>query len=62
MKVLNSMKLRLLTMGCIFIILGMVFYFARGAVDALILPVIGIVLLAGGIIYPNRAKQNAVTN
>ena len=55
------MKLRLLVMGCVLIILGTVFYFARGVVDALILPVIGIVLLAGGIIYPNRVKQKAVT-
>ncbi|MDG6923490.1 MAG: hypothetical protein JRN67_09385 [Nitrososphaerota archaeon] len=58
---MNGMKLRLLVMGCVLIILGTVFYFARGVVDALILPVIGIVLLAGGIIYPNRVKQKAVT-
>ena len=53
------MKLRLLVMGCIFIILGTAFYFARGSVDTLILPVIGIVLLVGGIVYPNRVKQEA---
>ncbi len=57
---MNSMKLRLLLMGCILIILGMVFYFTRGEVYALVLPVIGIVLLIGGTIYPNRAKQKEV--
>jgi uncharacterized membrane protein HdeD (DUF308 family) len=51
------MKLRLLVMGCIFIILGSALYFDRGVADALILPLIGIGLLAGGIIYPNRAKK-----
>ncbi|MCL4518725.1 MAG: hypothetical protein M1587_05955 [Thaumarchaeota archaeon] len=56
---MNGMKLRLLVMGCIFIILGTAFYFARGSVDTLILPVIGIVLLVGGIVYPNRVKQEA---
>jgi hypothetical protein len=31
-------------------------------VDALIVPIIGIVLLVGGVIYPNRVKQKeAVT-
>ena len=60
-KVLNAMKLRLLLMGCILIILGTVFYFSRGNVDALILAIVGVVLLIGGIIYPNRAKQKAVT-
>ena len=59
-KVLNGMKLRLLLMGCISIILGTVLYFARGVVDALILPSIGMVLPVGGIIYPNRVKQKAV--
>ncbi|MDA4111662.1 MAG: hypothetical protein OK439_03935 [Thaumarchaeota archaeon] len=53
------MKLRLLLMGCILIIIGAVLYFARG-LDALILAVVGIVLLIGGIIYPNRVKQKEV--
>ena len=58
---MNGMKLRLLLMGCIMIILGTALYFARGSVDALALPVIGIVLLVGGIAYPNRVKQEAST-
>ena len=60
-KSMNGMKLRLLVMGCILNILGTALYFSRGIVDALILPIIGIVLLVGGIIYPNREKQKAVT-
>ncbi len=54
------MKLRLLAMGFILIILGTALYFARGVADALILPIIGIVLLVGGVIYPNRVKQREV--
>ncbi len=60
-KVLNAMKLRLLLMGCILIILGTVFYVSRGNVEALVLAILGIVLLIGGIIYPNRVKQKAAT-
>ena len=56
---MNSMKLRLLVMGCVLIILGAAIYFARGEAGALILPVVGILLLVGGIIYPNRAKQKS---
>lgn len=48
-------------MGCILIILGAAIYFARGAEDALILPGVGIILLAGGVIYPNRPRQEAAT-
>lgn len=58
---MNGMKLRLLVMGCILIVLGTAIYFGRGATDALALTVIGVVLLIGGIIYPNRAKQESVT-
>jgi uncharacterized membrane protein HdeD (DUF308 family) len=58
---MNGMKLRLLVMGCILIILGTMLYFGRGLADALILPVVGIVLLVGGAIYtPNRVRQKAV--
>ncbi len=54
---INSIKLKLLVMGPILIILGTAIYFARGLEDALILPVIGIVLLIGGIIYPDKPRQ-----
>jgi uncharacterized membrane protein HdeD (DUF308 family) len=59
---MNNMKLRLLLMGCILIIIGTALYFVRGA-DTLVLTVIGVALLIGGIIYPNRetkAKGSAV--
>ena len=58
---MNGMKLRLLAMGCILIIVGAAVYFTRGVVAGLILPVVGIVLLVVGIVYPNRAKEKAVT-
>ncbi|MFI5421353.1 MAG: hypothetical protein ACHQ1H_10340 [Nitrososphaerales archaeon] len=53
------MKLRLLLMGCILIIIGTVLYVARG-LDTLLLALVGIVLLIGRIIYPNRVKQKEV--
>ena len=53
---MNSMKLRLLLTGCILIISGAVVYFARGVEITLIRPVIGIVLLVVGIIYPNPTE------
>jgi len=51
-------KGRLLAMGGILIVLGLVLYFARG-VDArvFILPVVGIVLLIAGVIYKPRKKK-----
>jgi hypothetical protein len=58
---LNGMKLRLLAMGCVLIGVGTALYFARGLVYALILPVVGIVLIVAGAIYPSRARQKAVT-
>ena len=58
----NSIKLKLLVMGPILIVLGSAIYFAKGLEDALILSVIGIVLLIGGIVYPDRGtKQKQVT-
>lgn len=54
---LNGIKLKMLIMGCILIILGSVIYFLKGVdIRVLILPVVGIVLLIGGIVYPNRKK------
>jgi uncharacterized membrane protein HdeD (DUF308 family) len=57
---MNLMKLRLLIMGCVLIILGGGVYVARGVADALLLAIVGIALLVGGIIYPNRVKQKEV--
>ncbi len=56
----TGIKLKLLVMGCILIIIGAVLYFARG-LDTLIIAAVGIVLLIGGIIYPDKVKQKEVT-
>jgi uncharacterized membrane protein HdeD (DUF308 family) len=50
-------KKRLLAMGSILIVLGLVLYFARGVEAALVLPIVGIVLLTAGIIYKPRQKK-----
>ena len=50
-------KGRLLVMGCILIVLGLVVFAARGIEAALVLPVIGIVLLVAGVIYKPRQKK-----
>jgi len=55
-------KGRLLAMGGILIVLGLVLYFARGiGARVLILPVVGIVLLIAGVIYKPRKKTENVT-
>jgi hypothetical protein len=43
-------------MGCILIFLGTVFYFGRGTEAALALPIVGVILLIVGIVYPNKTK------
>ena len=50
-------KGRLLVMGCILIVLGLVVFAVRGAEAALVLPAIGIVLLVAGVIYKPRQKK-----
>jgi uncharacterized membrane protein HdeD (DUF308 family) len=50
-------KGRLLVMGCILIVLGLVVFAARGVEAALVLPVVGIVLLVAGVIYKPRQKK-----
>jgi uncharacterized membrane protein HdeD (DUF308 family) len=50
-------KGRLLAMGCILIVLGLVLYFARGVEATLVLPIVGIVLLIAGVIYKPREKK-----
>jgi uncharacterized membrane protein HdeD (DUF308 family) len=55
-------KGRLLVMGCILIVLGIVVFAARGVETALALPVIGIVLLVAGVIYKPRPKKPATIN
>jgi uncharacterized membrane protein HdeD (DUF308 family) len=49
-------KGRLLGIGSILIIVGLIFYFARGTESVLVLPVFGAVLLIAGVIYKPRKK------
>jgi membrane-bound ClpP family serine protease len=55
-------KGRLLGIGSILIILGLILYFARGNEATLVLPVVGIVLLIIGVIYKPRKKTENVAN
>ncbi|MGD6810623.1 MAG: hypothetical protein ACQCN3_13075 [Candidatus Bathyarchaeia archaeon] len=49
-------KGRLLGIGGILILVGLVLYFARGQEAVLVLPVIGAVLFIAGIIYKPKKK------
>ncbi len=52
-------KGRLLGIGGILILVGLVLYVARGQVAVLVLPIIGAVLLIAGVIYkPRKKKEN----
>jgi membrane-bound ClpP family serine protease len=56
-------KGRLLVMGCILIVLGLVLYFARGVEATLALVAIGIVLLIVGVLWkPRKKKTENVTS
>jgi len=55
-------KGRLLGIGGILTIVGLILYFARGNETVLILPVIGIVLFIAGIIYKPHKKTENVAN
>jgi uncharacterized membrane protein HdeD (DUF308 family) len=55
-------KGRLLGIGGILIVVGLVFYLVRGVETVLILPVIGIVLFIAGIIYKPRKKTENVAS
>jgi len=50
-------KGRLLAMGCILIVLGLVLYFARGVEATLALVAIGAVLLIVGALWKPREKK-----
>ena len=54
-------KGRLLGIGGILIVVGLVLYFVRGDEATLVLPIVGIVLLIAGIIYKPRKKPENVT-
>ena len=52
-------KGRLLGIGGILIVVGLVLYFARGQEAVLVLPIVGIVLFIAGVIYePHKKKEN----
>ncbi len=53
-------KGRLLGIGGILIVVGLVLYFARHSEAVIILPVVGIVLFVAGIIY--KPKQKTASN
>ena len=55
-------KGRLLGIGSILTVVGLVFYFVRGNETVLVLPVIGIVLLIAGVIYKPRKKTENVAS
>ena len=57
-------KGRLLGIGGILIVVGLVLYFSRGQEAVLVLPVVGIVLFIAGVIYRPRQKkaENVVNN
>ena len=55
-------KGRLLVMGIILTVLGLVVFAIRGAETALILPVVGIVLIIVGVIYKPRQKKQQKLN
>ena len=55
-------KGRLLGIGGILTIVGLVIYFTKGNETVLILPVIGIVLFIAGILYnPHKKRENVAS-
>jgi membrane-bound ClpP family serine protease len=52
-------KGRLLGIGGILIIVGLILYFARHQEVVLVLPIVGIVLFIAGVIYKPRKKTEA---
>ena len=56
-------KGRLLGIGGILIVVGLVLYFARGQIAVLVLPIVGIVLFIAGVLYkPRKKKTENVTS
>jgi uncharacterized membrane protein HdeD (DUF308 family) len=59
----QTTKGRLLGIGGILILVGLVLYFARGQEAVLVLPIVGIVLFIAGVIYkPRKKTENATSN
>jgi uncharacterized membrane protein HdeD (DUF308 family) len=53
----QTTKGRLLGIGGILTVVGLVLYFARGQETVLVLPVVGIVLFIAGVLYKPRQKK-----
>jgi uncharacterized membrane protein HdeD (DUF308 family) len=53
-------KGRLLGIGGILIVVGLVLYFARGQEIVLVLPIVGLVLFIAGVLYKPRKKTDKV--
>jgi membrane-bound ClpP family serine protease len=55
------MKVRLIAMGCILIVIGVILIIVKGYSEPLIaLPVIGIVLTAIGVVWKPRKKADSI--
>jgi uncharacterized membrane protein HdeD (DUF308 family) len=54
-------KGRLLGIGGILIIVGLILYISRGQEVVLVLPIVGIVLFIAGVLYKPRKKADNVT-
>jgi uncharacterized membrane protein HdeD (DUF308 family) len=54
-------KGRLLGIGGILIIVGLILYFARGKEVVLVLPVVGIILFIAGVLYKPRKKEQTTS-
>jgi uncharacterized membrane protein HdeD (DUF308 family) len=55
-------KGRLLGIGGILIIVGLILYFARHQEVVLVLPILGIVLFIAGVLYKPRKKEQTTAN
>ena len=55
---MNGMKLRLLVMGSVLIVLSVALLVKRYSVDDFILTIVGIILLAIGIVWKNTETKN----
>lgn len=58
---MNSMKLRLILMGCILIVIGVILFIARGYSAPLVgIIVIGIVLAVIGFLWKPRKNSDSI--
>ncbi len=55
-------KGRLLGIGGILIVVGLILYFARRQEAVLVLPVIGVVLFIAGVLYKPRKKPENISS